>query len=203
MPGVSGAKCCGCHGTKDGRFRDDLWYRLAVFPVQLPSLRDRPEDMPALATHFALRAAKRFGLPILVPSPDDVNLLLPYDWPGNIRELVAVIDRAAILGNGKRLQIATALGSGCGPRPSAKNGARAAASASETPEEFPTLDAVVSEHIGAALRTTSGRVEGPHGAAAMLGINPHTLRARMRKLGIDWAQFRAVPVIGPEKGKVL
>lgn len=174
----------------DGRFREDLWYRLAVFPIQLPSLRDRPEDMPALATHFAMRAAKRFGLPILVPSPDDVNLLLAYDWPGNIRELAAVIDRAAILGNGKHLKIATALGSAYGPRSSAKGGWRASSGTVGTPQNFPTLDAVVTEHIGAALRTTSGRVEGPHGAAAMLGINPHTLRARMRKLGINWSEFR-------------
>ncbi|UCE58226.1 MAG: sigma-54-dependent Fis family transcriptional regulator [Phycisphaerales bacterium] len=174
----------------DGQFRDDLWYRLAVFPIQLPSLRDRPGDMPALATHFALRAAKRFGLPILAPSPDDVNLLLAYDWPGNIRELAAVIDRAAILGNGKRLEIATAVGSDCGPRPSVGNGARTSSGASKTPGELPTLDTVMSEHIGAALRAASGRVEGPQGAAAMLAINPHTLRARMRKLGIDWTEYR-------------
>jgi DNA-binding NtrC family response regulator len=176
----------------EGRFREDLWYRLAVFPIQLPSLRDRPEDMPSLATHFALRAAKRFGLPILVPSPDDVNLLLAYDWPGNIRELAAVIDRAAILGNGKRMEIATALGGMYAPRASEAGGVHAAAGSSEVPKEFPTLNVVVSGHIEAALRATSGRVEGPQGAAAMLGINPHTLRARMRKLGIDWTKFREV-----------
>ncbi|MGB2988108.1 MAG: sigma-54 dependent transcriptional regulator [Phycisphaerae bacterium] len=174
-----------------GRFREDLWYRLAVFPIQLPSLRDRPEDLSALATHFALRSAKRFGLPILVPLPDDVNLLLAYDWPGNIRELAAVIDRAAILGNGKRLEIATALGSVPGPRTTEVDGARAVVDSTKAPAEFPTLDAVVSEHIGVALRAASGRVEGPQGAAAMLGINPHTLRARMRKLGIDWKRFRS------------
>jgi transcriptional regulator with GAF, ATPase, and Fis domain len=178
--------------VRGGRFREDLWYRLAVFPIQLPSLRDRPEDMPSLATHFALRAAKRFGLSILVPSPDDVNLLLAYDWPGNIRELAAVIDRAAILGNGKRMEIATALGGMYAPRASEADGARAAAGSSEVPTEFATLDAVVSAHIKVALRATSGRVEGPQGAAAMLGINPHTLRARMRKLGIDWTKFREV-----------
>ena len=174
----------------EGRFREDLWYRLAVFPIQLPSLRDRPEDMPALAAHFALRAAKRFGLPILVPSPDEVSLLLAYDWPGNIRELAAVIDRAAILGNGKRLEIATALGVIHGPRKPDVEGWRVAAPQLTASAVFPSLDAVVSEHIEAALRATKGRIEGLHGAAAMLGINPHTLRARMRKLRIDWTKFR-------------
>src|SRR5262249_6834159 len=94
----------------EGRFREDLWYRLAVFTIDLPPLRDRPEDIPALAAHFALRAAKRFGLPSRSPSPLDVNLLIGYSWPGNVRELAAVIERAAILGAGKRLEVATALG---------------------------------------------------------------------------------------------
>ena len=174
----------------DGRFREDLWYRLAVFPVTLPCLRDRPEDMPALATHFALRAAKRFGLPVLVPSPDDVNLLLAYDWPGNIRELAAVIDRAAILGNGKRLEIAPALGSAPRRHIREVEGRRTPGASSRTPGEFPTLDTVITEHVKAALTATSGRIEGPRGAAALLGINPHTLRARMRKLRIDWTEYR-------------
>ena len=174
----------------EGRFRDDLWYRLAVFPITVPSLRDRPEDMPALATHFALRAAKRFGLPILVPSPEDVNRLLAYDWPGNIRELAAVIDRAAILGNGKRLEIAKALGVTHGPASSRLNVAGTPITATQGSEEFPSLDAVAARHIETALRATRGRIEGPQGAAAMLGINPHTLRARMRKLSVNWKKFR-------------
>ncbi len=181
--------------VREERFRDDLWYRLAVFPVHLPALRDRPEDMPALAAHFALRASRRFGLPLLVPTLEDVNLLLSYTWPGNIRELAAVIDRAAILGDGKCLEIAKALGvqtplpirtsqaSGLppvsAPRASANTGAIA------------PLDTVVTEHICAALTATHGRIEGAQGAARLLGVNPHTLRARMRKLGIEWKKFRA------------
>ena len=176
----------------DGRFRDDLWYRIAVFPIQLPSLRDRFEDMPALASHFALRACRRFGLPILVPSPEDVNLLVAYSWPGNIRELAAVIDRAALLGNGRRLEIAKALGGTPAlPLPRADE-APTAVSASPAHPEFPPLDAMVSSHIESALTATLGCIEGPRGAARLLGINPHTLRARMRKLGIDWRQFREV-----------
>ena len=94
----------------DGQFRQDLWYRLAVFPVHLPPLRERLSDISALATHFALRAARRLGLPPLVPSAEDVGLLVDYPWPGNVRELAAVIERAAILGVGKRLEISRALG---------------------------------------------------------------------------------------------
>ncbi len=94
----------------DGTFREDLWYRLAVFSIELPPLRDRPGDIPALAAHFALRAAKRFGLPARTPTPQDVNMLVGYAWPGNVRELAAVIERAAILGDGRRLEVATALG---------------------------------------------------------------------------------------------
>src|SRR5262249_28699889 len=94
----------------EGTFREDLWYRLAVFPIDLPPLRDRPEDIPALAAHFAVRAAKRFGLPSCAPTPQDVNLLATYAWPGNVRELAAVIERAALLGDGRRLDVATALG---------------------------------------------------------------------------------------------
>src|SRR3954452_11621014 len=95
----------------DGQFRQDLWYRLAGFPVPLPPLRERLADIPALATPFAIRAAKRLGLPPVGASPEDINLLVGYPWPGNVRELSAVIERAAILGVGKRLDVARALGS--------------------------------------------------------------------------------------------
>lgn len=188
---VVAATNCDLQGmVAEGRFREDLWYRLAVFPIHLPALRDRPEDMPALSAHFALRAAKRFGLPILVPAPSDVNLLLTYAWPGNIRELAAVIDRAAILGDGKRLEITKALGVMNASSPPRADAPRPAVVPSDAPAEFPTLDAVISGHIEAALTATQGCIEGPRGAANLLGINPHTLRARMRKLGIDWKKFR-------------
>lgn len=172
-----------------GKFREDLWYRLAVFPIELPPLRGRPEDIPALAQHFAQRAAVRFGLPLQLPTEDDIRLLLAYHWPGNIRELAAVIDRAAILGNGRGLQVAKALGvtehSEGHPTNSTAN--------SPQPDDFPPLAAIVCRHIEAALRRCHGRIEGPRGAAALLGVNPHTLRSRMRKLGIRWAEFRRRP----------
>ena len=86
--------------VRENTFREDLWYRIAVFPILLPPLRDRVEDIPALARHLAQRAAIRFGLAAVEPSEADFELLQTYEWPGNIRELGAVIDRAAILGNG-------------------------------------------------------------------------------------------------------
>src|SRR5947209_8231537 len=86
--------------VSSGRFREDLWYRVAVFPIRLPPLRERQDDIPSLAAHFALRAARRLGAVPLVPSPEDINLLVAYPWPGNVRELATVIERAAILGDG-------------------------------------------------------------------------------------------------------
>jgi transcriptional regulator with GAF, ATPase, and Fis domain len=174
----------------EGRFREDLWYRLAVFPIVLPPVRERREDVPELARHFAERAAVHFGLPPVMPTPQDVEQLVSYPWPGNVRELATVIDRAAILGDGRRLEIAKALGVAPG-QPSSP-------AESEPPQPWQTpalpaiepLDAAMRRHIEAALSATHGRIEGPHGAAHLLEINPHTLRARMRKLGIDWKRFR-------------
>jgi len=176
----------------EGRFREDLWYRLAVFPIYLPSLRDRAEDIPEIATHFALKAARRFGLPLQTPTSDDLHLLLTYSWPGNVRELGAVMDRAVILGNGKGLEIAKALGATdhpMAPRPRSTPSRLTPDPQSEA-NSFPPLDAAMKQHIESALAKTRGRIEGRDGAAILLDINPHTLRARMRKLGIDWKRFR-------------
>jgi hydrogenase-4 transcriptional activator len=173
-----------------GLFREDLWYRIAVFPIDLPPLRDRLEDMPAMATHFAQRAARRFGLPLHVPTRNDINLLVSYHWPGNVRELAAVIDRAAILGNGRCLEIAKALGFDTEGFRSKESPDLQPIVHPEASEQFLPLDAAMVHHIEAGLRRTNGRIEGPHGAAQILGINPHTLRARMRKLGLDWKRYR-------------
>jgi transcriptional regulator with GAF, ATPase, and Fis domain len=173
----------------DGRFREDLWYRIAVFPIRLPALRERPGDIPALASHFALRAAKRLGTPALVPTPEQVNLLVTYTWPGNVRELAAVIERAAILGDGKGLEVAQALGLGA-PRTVRPNLDDRPTYHAAGPSDNMTLDEAMAKHIEATLVRVRGRIEGPDGAAGLLGINPHTLRGRMRKLGIDWQRFR-------------
>ena len=177
--------------VSEGRFREDLWYRLAVFPIFLPPLRQRPEDIPALAVHFAERAAVRFSLPLVLPSDEDIALLSAYHWPGNIRELGAVIDRAAILGNGAGLEVGAALGLSAQhvpPVPAAGEPSRPQKPISF--EQILPLDEATKRHIEAALTVTKGRIEGRRGAAAALRINPHTLRARMRKLGIDWNRFR-------------
>lgn len=211
----------------EGRFRQDLWYRIAVFPVRIPPLRERPSDIPALATHFALKAARRFGVAAIAPTPADISRLISYPWPGNVRELGSVMERAVILGHGRTLEVATALGflPPTSPSPDAGGGrglarAEGASGVREpiTPlpapgsiaaphppgtvtggpppravaqaEPLHNLDAAMRAHIEAALRRSHGRVEGPFGAATLLSINPHTLRSRMRKLGVRWADFR-------------
>src|SRR5207237_2893070 len=130
-----------------GRFREDLWYRIAVFPIHLPPLRDRKDDIPAMAAHFALRAAKRLGTSALVPAPEDIRLLIDYPWPGNVRELAAVIERAAILGDGRSLQVAQALGNVS--RSEATPAARTTSlgEVAKLSEEFLTLDAAMAKHI--------------------------------------------------------
>ncbi len=173
------------------QFREDLWYRIAVFPVVLPPLRERKGDIRALAEHFSQKAARKFGLLSVEPTVEDVRLLESYDWPGNVREFAAVIDRAAILGDGRRLEIAKSLG---------LQDTRATVAVTRPPVDtaekadqgsaIGSLDAAMREHIEKALLATRGRIEGPFGAAALLEINPHTLRGRMRKLRIDGRRFR-------------
>ena len=190
--------------VEDGRFREDLWYRLSVFPLRLPSLRERREDIPTLAGHFAAQAGLRLGAGPLVPTHADLDLLLAYSWPGNVRELAAVIERAAILGHGRSLEVAAALG--LGVRVSQAPAAPALlpavspnytalpvpvlAPAAPPSGDLERLDQAMRRHIEQALADTHGRIEGPRGAALKLGINPHTLRSRMRKLGIRWSSYR-------------
>ncbi|MBI1348496.1 sigma-54-dependent Fis family transcriptional regulator [bacterium] len=172
-------------------FREDLWYRLAVFPIHLPPLRERLADIPAMARHFALRAAHKLGLRPCMPTEDQLTLLIHYPWPGNVRELASVMDRAAILGAGETLDVAAALGTSPTKPPTTDAPTRPEPRRAETiVTRFPSLDEAAAAHIESALVYTKGRIEGPHGAARLLGINPHTLRSRMRKLDIDWQKFR-------------
>lgn len=174
----------------EGKFREDLWYRLAVFPIMLPPLRERRDDIPELVEHFSLRAAHRFSLPHVKATPENIESLQNYNWPGNIRELGAVIDRAVILGGGKSLDVQTALGFGKLEVEPKRSTQSVAVPATQKPDHVLSLDEVIKAHIEYVLKLVHGRVEGRKGAAALLKINPHTLRARMRKLGIDWASFR-------------
>ncbi|MBI5095649.1 MAG: sigma-54-dependent Fis family transcriptional regulator [Candidatus Hydrogenedentes bacterium] len=169
----------------EGKFREDLWYRIAVFPILLPPLRERVSDIPILARHFAERAATRFGLPVLMPTDEDNALLMSYAWPGNVRELGTVLDRAAIIGNGHRLEVAKALGV-MGPAPNAtQEPNRASTGPAPEPSEFLSLDDAMRKHIAEALTLTEGRIEGKRGAARLLKINAQTLRSRMLRLGIN------------------
>lgn len=191
--------------VQQGRFREDLWYRIAAFPIVLPPLRERRQDIPALAGHFAERAARRFGLRPCKPTEQDLALLASYNWPGNIRELASVIDRAAILGEGEYLAIAQALGlpgtAAGAPSPTpiftpaahdrpVPPAVHAPATPAHPAQPLLTLDQAMRQHIETALTITRGRIEGPRGAARLLGINPNTLRSRMRKLGVQADRFR-------------
>ena len=189
-------------------FREDLWYRVNMFPILLPGLRERVEDIPSLTRHFARRAANRFGLTYVEPTPTDYKHLMDYRWPGNIRELQAVIDRAVILGGGLHFDVAKALGNAFAQPffqsvesdeptfyeviPESIVSARAPAKAPAVDEEGPVdfLDAAIVRHIEKALAASGGQIEGSRGAAKLLGVNPHTLRAKMRKLKIEWDRFR-------------
>ena len=166
-------------------FREDLYYRLAVFPIVIPPLRDRPHDIRAFAEYFAERAANRFGLKPVNVSDGDVRVLTEYRWPGNVREIAAVMDRAVLIGQGRSLDVTAALGLSARP-----SDAPSPLRDLSGPIAIEPLDDVIRRHIEAALRETHGRIEGKFGAAKLLRINPHTLRARMRKLKIDWREFR-------------
>jgi len=180
----------------EGKFREDLWYRLSVFPIQIPPLRHRLEDLPLLTAHFARRAGRRLGIDGLEQriSPADLTALARYAWPGNVRELGAVVERAAILGNGRRLDLIEALETGRSREaglPTGETHQAEVATARSMNGGFSSLDQAMADHIKLALSQARGRIEGREGAAELLDINPHTLRARMRRLGIDWHRFRS------------
>jgi DNA-binding NtrC family response regulator len=147
-----------------GRFRSDLYYRLNVFPIALPPLRARREDIPRLVEHFAVRAARRLGRPLNVATAF-LERAKAYDWPGNVRELENVVERAMITGSWDLPASAAA----AAPAAVSGNG---------------TLEEMERAHITRVLEQTRWVIEGEHGAARILGLNPSTLRGRLRKLGI-------------------
>jgi len=160
-----------------GTFREDLFYRLNVFPVSVPALRDRREDIPQLVTHFVRKFAKQQGKAV-DSVPDHVqSALREYAWPGNIRELENVIERAVILSTHGTLRIdgAIAVQASTSPEP---------AGAASTVADRRTLEEVERSHILNVLKQTSWQISGDLGAAVILGMHPNTLRSRMEKLGI-------------------
>ena len=172
----------------EGRFRSDLYYRLNVFPVLLPPLRERLEDVPLLAGFFLARYAPQIGRAASRLSARAAERLLRYAWPGNVRELENVIERALILAprEAKELDVPEALLPVAAPPASVappRTPARAAAAPAHEAKPA-SLEAVERGHIEATLRATGWRIEGAQGAAKRLGLSPSTLRSRMQKLGI-------------------
>lgn len=158
---------------KKGTFRADLYYRLHVFTVSVPPLRERQEDIPLLADHFLAQAAARLRRGPLRLSRQLMERLMNYSWPGNVRELQNLIDRAAILTTGGIVEIEEAFFPKTPPPP-----------IPSAPQLPPTLHQLEQDHIVAMLNKAGWRIYGPDGAAARLGLNPETLRSRIRKLGL-------------------
>ncbi|MEM5786807.1 MAG: sigma 54-interacting transcriptional regulator, partial [Syntrophobacteraceae bacterium] len=161
-----------------GRFREDLWFRLNVFPIMIPPLRQRKGDIPALVHHFIHRKSIELKLKEKpVPAPGEIDRLVAYDWPGNVRELENTIERALILHRTGPLSFESFL-------PRALFGHGGIVQEHGPGESVATLDEVNIRHIRQALDKARGKINGPGGAAEILNINPNTLRKRMRKFGI-------------------
>jgi PAS domain S-box-containing protein len=173
--------------VREKAFREDLYYRLSVFPLHLPPLRDRKEDIPPLAHFLVNKLAARIGKRIVGIDKETMRRLLAYPWPGNIRELENVIERAVVLATGPALEIgADMLPLTPTPLPQGERGRGEGPPAREAhiPEQPATLEATEREHILNVLGQTGWVVEGSRGAAKILGLHPNTLRSRMKKLGI-------------------
>ncbi len=162
-----------------GQFREDLWFRLNVFPIMMPPLRLRKEDIPALVHHFIQR--KRITLKIKTKptlAPNAINALMDYNWPGNVRELENVVERALIQCRGGKIDFYNQIHNMPGTK-----------SPIESPlPDVTALDDVISGHISQMLKAAKGKINGPGGAGELLGVNPSTLRKRMRKLGIPYGR---------------
>jgi formate hydrogenlyase transcriptional activator len=166
--------------VRDGKFRADLLYRLNVFPIDVPPLRERTSDIRLLVGFFSSALARRIGKPIQGFSARSLERLTRYSWPGNVRELQNVVERAAILAQGPVLELeGTILNDVL-----AASEVPATAERSMTVIDQESLDDVQRLHITNVLKSTKGVVEGARGAATILGMNPNTLRSRMKKLGI-------------------
>ena len=152
--------------VNDGRFREDLFYRLNVFPIVVPPLRDRVEDIPALVWHFVETFARPFGKKIQAISPANMTALQQYAWPGNIRELRNAVERALVVANGPQLHIPVPSSAPAGAVRSLK------------------LVEVQKEHIRSVLESVGWRIRGVGGAADRLGLPPTTLETRMARLGL-------------------
>jgi formate hydrogenlyase transcriptional activator len=173
--------------VRAGKFRSDLYYRLNVLPVTVPSLRDRRADIPQLVAFFLQRFSRRFSKPVVGVAKETMELLLSYPWPGNIRELQNIIERAVVLSTGPTLTLDRDL------RPAVARGRGERVDAAPAPPASgATLEEVERRHILEVLARTHGVIEGPAGAARILQMHPNTLRSRMKKLGIQRSATGAV-----------
>jgi transcriptional regulator with GAF, ATPase, and Fis domain len=157
-----------------GRFRTDLFYRLNVYPVTVPPLRDRRSDIPLLVNHFVQRISRGIGKPIDEVPGSVLRQLTEYDWPGNVRELQNVLERAVIVSTGNVLRLPEGLAQ--------QEAKKQVTSLSKGKPK--SLREVERQHMVAVLERTGGRIGGPGGAAEMLDLHPNTLRSRMKKLGV-------------------
>jgi formate hydrogenlyase transcriptional activator len=166
-------------------FRSDLYYRLNVFPIQIPALRERPEDIPLLVRYFVQRFSRSLNKGVEYIPADVMDALSNYSWPGNIRELENLLERAVLLSPGKELRVplseikSSAVNSAAGMDLSSSLTSPASLTSS-----ISTLEEAERQHILRALKHTQWRIAGPKGAATILGMKRTTLQARMRKLGI-------------------
>ena len=171
--------------VKAGRFREDLFYRLSVFPIEVPPLRERVDDIAPLAMHFVDIICRDFGRDPLRITQQQLQTLNAHTWPGNIRELRNVIERAIIVSVGNRLRLDTVLPNSAG-QPSAKSiESRSGELEFVTDAEFRQME---KANVTAALRHANWRIWGEHGAAELLGLNPSTLKYRMKQLGVRKAE---------------
>ncbi len=170
-----------------GAFREDLWFRLCVFPIEVPALRERRQDIPALVYHFLANKCRDLKIGEVPTLGDgEIDLLMNYRWPGNVRELENIVERALILHDGRELQFSRVLSvpqSG-GPIGSTPVFEPTAPESTETTPAHRGLDAVTRRHIENVLNECGGKIHGPGGAAEILAINPSTLRNKMVRLGI-------------------
>ena len=164
-----------------GRFRADLYYRLNVFPITVPALRQRRSDIPLLAMYFLRRFAREMGREIQAISQNTIDRLIGYAWPGNIRELQNVIERAVVLSSGETLTV----GEDALPNVDLPIPASFSEPAAATPAVAASLKSVERDHIVAAVDRANWVIEGPEGAAAILGLHPNTLRSRLKKMNIS------------------
>jgi transcriptional regulator with GAF, ATPase, and Fis domain len=159
----------------EGRFRADLYFRLNVFPIHIPPLRERPADIPMLVRHFLAHFQRKLGKPLKAVTPESLERLRRYPWPGNIRELQNVLERACVLARGPVVDIADAL---------QMSGGEPATERAGGDEPIVSLEEGERMLVRRALAATNGKIHGPGGAAELLGLNGNTLRSRMQKLGI-------------------